>query len=272
MASSKEGSGRTTLVTGASAGIGRAFALEFARHGFDLVLTARREQRLVELAAEIGERFGVGTEVIAADLSDPSAPAKLVAELNERSIQVDGLVNNAGFGIAEPFHRTSWEQQRVFLQVLVTSGVELVHRLLPSMIERKYGRIINVASLAGLIPGASGYTLYAGAKSFMIKFAEALYLENYGTGVHVSAVCPGFTFSEFHDVAGVRVDVSRMPSFMWMDAETVARQGYKAVMKNKPLYANGRVNRFLAAAAKFTPLWLTRRVGRRARHYGREGV
>lgn len=121
------------------------------------------------------------------------------------------------------------------------------------MIERGYGRIINVSSLNGVLPGSPGQTLYSGAKSFVIQFSQTLFLETEGTGVNVTAICPGFTYSEFHDVTGMREAVSKKPSLMWMDAETVARQGYEAVMKGESLYINGGVNRFLNLLVKLLP-------------------
>lgn len=259
--------GRTVLITGASSGIGKAFAMEFARNGFDVVLTARRKERLEELGRTIVDTHNVKVEIVADDLADPEAAFRIVRALSGRSVTIDALVNNAGYGFPDKFESTRWEQQRDFIQVLVTSGVALVHSLLPGMLERGYGRIINVASLAGLVSGASGYTLYGAAKSFMIKFSEALNLEVEGRGVHVSAVCPGFTYTEFHDVAGVREQVSRMPEYMWMDAGTVARQGFEAVMRNRPVLVNGRLNGLLALLARYMPQSITRSMARKRRNY-----
>jgi short-subunit dehydrogenase len=130
---------------------------------------------------------------------------------------------------------------------------ELTHRLLPGMIERRWGRIVNVASLAGLLPGVAGHTLYAASKSFLISFSESLALETASSGVHVTASCPGFTLSEFHDVTGTRAEVSKLPKFMWSDADTVARESIDAVMRGQVIYVPGRVNRTLATAARLLP-------------------
>jgi len=145
---------------------------------------------------------------------------------------------------------------------------ELTYRLLPGMLERGYGRIVNVASLAGLVPAPAGHTLYGASKAFLIKFSEALSHEGQPHGVHVTALCPGFTLSEFHDVTGTREQMRGLPSWMWMDAATVARQGYEAVMAGDAIYINGRVNRAVALAVRYVPRWLVSMVGRRmARSY-----
>lgn len=255
---------RTALVTGASAGIGKAFAEVFAANGFDLAITARREDRLRALATSLQQRHGARVHVFPADLEDRLAPERLCGQLAAAGLTIDALVNNAGYGVPGVFARTDWRQQADFLQVLVVAVAELTHRLLPGMIERRYGRIINVASLAGLLPGAAGHTLYAASKAFVIRFSESLSNEVAQHGVHVTAVCPGFTFSEFHDVTGTREMVSRMPSFMWLDADTVARQGFEAVMAGRPVYVTGRVNRTIAALGRLLPQRLVYALNRRA--------
>lgn len=249
----KEGSGRTVLVTGASAGIGRELARVFAEHGFGVVLTARREDRLREVAGEVADRYGVSTAIIAADLSDEAAPERLFAETQSRGIVVDALVNNAGYGVPRAFRKSPWPAHAAFLQVMVTAVVHLTHLFEPGMKERGYGRIMNVASLAGLVPGTAGHTLYGASKAFLIKFSESLSLEHRGDGILVSALCPGFTYSEFHDVLGNRALVSKLPSALWMDAETVAREGYEALMAGKPVHVPGAVNRAIAGAVKLIP-------------------
>jgi short-subunit dehydrogenase len=244
---------RRALVTGASSGIGSAFARVLAERGHDLILSARRRDRLETLAAELGARHGTNTVVLTEDLADRDASARLATAVAARGLDVDVLVNNAGFGVPGSYASTTWSQQQQFLQVLVVAVAELTHRLLPRMIERKWGRIINVASLAGLLPGVAGHTLYAASKAFVIKFSESLALETLRHGIHVTASCPGFTLSEFHDVTGTREQVSKMPSFMWLDAETVARASYDAVMAGVPVYVPGNVNRTLATLGRVLP-------------------
>jgi short-subunit dehydrogenase len=259
----KSGRGRTALVTGASAGIGRAFARLLAGEGYDVILTARRVDRLDALARELSDEHGVAAHVVPIDLADPAAPARLVEVIESRGLHVDVLVNNAGYGVPGSYASTRWHQQDAFLQVVVVAVAELTHRLLPAMIERRWGRIINVASLAGLLPGVAGHTLYAAAKSLVIRFSESLALETRHHGVLVSAVCPGFTLSEFHDVTGTRAQVNTMPWFMWLEAETVARDGYAAVMRGDPVCVTGRLNKAIAVIARLLPQRLVRSVMRR---------
>ena len=263
-------SSRTALITGASSGIGEAFAEVFAARGFDLVLTARREDRLRALAARLSAQYRRRAHVIVADMADPGAPSAICRELAAADLRVDALVNNAGYGLPGTYLTVAWEQHAAMLQVMVTGLVELTHRVLPGMIERRYGRIVNVASLAALVPAPAGHTLYAPAKALVVRFSEALAQEVRPHGVHVTALCPGFTTSEFHDRAGTRDRVRRLPGWMWMDAGTVARQGYDAVMSGEPIYINGGVNRVIAAFVKYLPYPVISALGRRtARLYRR---
>ena len=253
----KEGTGgavrRRALVTGASAGIGAAFARVLAEQGYDLILTARRHDRLEALGKELSAGYHVHCTVIAEDLAAAGAVERLVHEIGQRALAVDLLVNNAGYGVPGSYAKTTWTQQRDFLQVMVVAVAELTHRLLPGMIERGWGRIINVASLAGLLPGVAGHTLYAASKAFVISFSESLALETRGHSIHVTASCPGFTLSEFHDVTGTREQVNRMPKFMWSQAEEVARSSYAAVMAGRAVYVPGRLNRSMASLSRVLP-------------------
>ena len=254
---------RTALITGASSGIGEAFADVFAAEGFDLAIAARREDRLNAVAERVRQQYGVRVEVFVVDLSKRDAAERLCADLTARGIAVDALVNNAGYGVPGPYGASPWQRHDDSLQVLVTAVAELTYRLLPPMIERGYGRIINVASLAGLVPAPAGHTLYGASKAFLIKFSEALSNEGRKHNVHVTALCPGFTWSEFHDVTGTREQMNKMPGWMWMDARTVARQGFEAVMAGHAIYVNGRVNRTIALLVRYLPQWLVYSVGRR---------
>ena len=255
---------RTALITGASAGIGEAFADVFAADGFDLVVVARRVDRLEALAARLTAQHGVAVHVLPADLGVPAAAAALVAELEARGLAIDALVTNAGYGVPGAYTSASWERQHALLQVMVVGLAELTYRLVPGMVARGYGRIINVASLAGLVPAAAGHTLYAASKAFVIKFSEALGHEVGAHGVHVTALCPGFTRSEFHDVTGTREMMNRMPRWIWSDSPTVARDGHAAVMANEPICIPGRVNRVLALLVRLLPQRLVHAAGRRA--------
>ena len=247
-------SGRLALVTGASSGIGAALARVYASHGYDLALTARRADRLHGLADELRLRHGVESLVIPADLARPEAPAEILAEIEANGRVVDALVNNAGYSLPGGYAATAWEDQRAFLQVLLTAPSELAHRVLPGMLERRFGRIVNVASLAGLVPSSLGHTLYGPAKAYVIRFSQTLHLETQGTGVHVSALCPGLTYSEFHDVDGSRAQVSEAaPTWMWLGADEVAQAGYEAAEANRPICVTGAPNKAIAALAKLIP-------------------
>jgi short-subunit dehydrogenase len=201
--------------------------------------------------------------VIVADHSLRDTPARLCAEISSRGLTIDALVNNAGYGVPGTYVASPWERHDAMLQVMVTGLVELTHRLLPGMIERGYGRIINVASVAGLVPPPAGHTLYAATKALVIKFSEALWHEVRRHNVHVTALCPGFTISEFHDVTGTREQMKNMPAWMWLDAPTVAREGYEAVMAGTPIYVNGRVYRTMVLLVRYLPQRIVRVLGRR---------
>ena len=260
---------RLCLITGASAGIGAAFARLYAAKGYDVVLTARRADRLQALADEIHAAHGVEALALPADLGQDGAVDALIAAIAARGRSVDVLVNNAGYGLPGVYGRTRWDDQQAFLNVLLVAVCELTHKLLPGMVDRGYGRIINVASLAGLVPGMPSHTLYGPTKSFLVKFSQGLHTELLGTGVHVTALCPGFTRSEFHDANGTRDQTERVPAFLWQDADTVAQGGYAACEANRAVEITGWPNRIIAALARLTPdgliLALTGRAARRMR-------
>jgi len=241
------------LVTGASAGLGATFARNLAAKGANLVLAARREDRLTALADELAAAHGIKTKVVVADLADPDAPQKIFDAIAAEGIDIDILINNAGFGMPGYYTQNSWAEHRAFLELMVTSYAHMTRLFLPGMLERDYGRIIQVASLAGLVPGAAGHTLYAPSKSFLISFAQALNAECDGTGVNASALCPGFTYSEFHDVNATRGLVSQLPKYMFMKPEPVIEGALAAVEKGKAVYVPGRWNNFAAWLAKALP-------------------
>lgn len=244
------------LVTGASSGIGAAIAREYARRGVPLILTARRTERLQALAEELGTQVDV--VVVAADLADPGAPAALHAEITSRGLHVAHLVNNAGYGVPGRYLSADWKTHADSLQVMLTGVCELTHRFLPAMEASGYGRIINVASLAGLVPASAGHTLYGATKAFLIRFSECLAMETRAKGVHVCALCPGFTYTEFHDVNGMRERVSKLPKLLWLDAESVARLGLDAVEQGRTRCVTGRANRLIAGISKYLPDGLAR--------------
>jgi short-subunit dehydrogenase len=263
-----EGSGKTALVTGASSGIGKAFAELLAEKGYALVLTARRRDRLEELAAALRQRHHVDTHIIVADLAEPDASGTIVSELERRNLTVDFLVNNAGYGVPGSYTNVTWIDHSRFMQVMVTAVLDLTYQLLPGMVERGWGRIVNIASVAGMVPAPAGHTLYGASKAFLIRFSEALAAENLDRGINVTAVCPGFTLSEFHDVTGTRDRMNKMPGFLWLTASGVARDGYDAVMRGDSVVVNGWIYRFLVWLTGALPRGLSRRVsGSAGRRY-----
>lgn len=245
---------RTALITGASAGIGAALARIYAEKGWDLILVARREAPLQALARELTVDHGVTSTVVTADLALPDEPHRLAATLDARGLTVDALVNNAGFSRTTGFLATSPDEHGAMIDVMLTAPITLSRLLLPGMVQRGFGRVLNVASLAGLMPATGGDTLYGPIKSFLIKASAGLHLELMGTGVHVTALCPGYTLTEFHDVNGSREAVSSAyPAWMWQTAEHVARVGYAAVEANRPRVVPGWRNNLLAAIPKLLP-------------------
>lgn len=258
---------KIALVTGASAGIGLAFAEQLAAAGHHLALTARRHDRLKQTADRLKAEHGIEVLVIPEDLADPEAPRRIVQAIEDAGYQVNVLINNAGFAVGGFYTATEWSEQARFMQVMVHAVAELTHRVLPTMLANNDGKIVNVASVAGIVAGSSGHTLYAASKAFLIKFSESLAMENYGTGVRVQALCPGFTLSEFHDVIGNRHLVSQMPDYMWMNAQEVVSISLQALNNsNAPvMLVPGRVNRFLAFLSRKLPYrWAYALVRRRS--------
>jgi len=245
---------RRVLITGASAGIGRALAGVYAAEGWDLILTARRKAPLEALARELGAAHGCDTRVILADLGAEGAVDLLLAEIRAQGLTVDGLVNNAGFSRTDGFLNTPPADQQAMIRVMLTAPVQLSRALVPDMVERGFGRVLNVASLAGRMPATGGDTLYGPIKSFLIKASQGLWLEIRGTGVHVTALCPGYTLTEFHDVNGTRDEVSTAdPAWMWQTADHVARVGWQACEANRPQVTPGVMNNLMAGLAKHLP-------------------
>ena len=253
--------------------IGAEFARQYAALGWDLALTARREDRLNELANDLGYKYGVTVIRIPQDLARANSADKIIAALSEQGRHVDALINNAGYGLPGTFFNTSWKSQAEFIRVLYTAPIELAHKVLPGMAERKYGRIINVASLAGYAAGNAGHTLYASVKSGLIKFSESLNAECDALGhtdIHCTALCPGFTWSEFHDVNGTREQTNKMPKWMWMEAEPVVKAGIDAVNRGQPVVVPGMANKTIATLTRILPEPLGRAIVKaQSRNYRR---
>jgi len=238
------------LITGASSGIGRELARLFAADGSELILTARREDRLHELAAELHQQHGTVSTVIPLDLAAPGAAQQLFNHVSAAGKQVDLLINNAGFGQMGPFIQIPLSRQLSMIQLNVAALVELTYLFLPEMLSRKRGAILNLASTASFQPGPNVNVYYA-TKAFVLSFSEALWKELQGTGVCVSCLCPGPTRTEFGDQSAMH----DTPVFKHnaMRVEDVARAGYRAVRKRKRLVIPGLMNRLLSFSVRFTP-------------------
>ena len=240
-----------SLVTGASAGLGAEFARQCARRGEKLLLTARRQDRLEALAAEVG-----GAEVVALDLAEPGAPARLLAEAEARGLHVETLINNAGFGLAGRFADLPADRQRAMIDLNVTALTELCRLALPDMLERRRGFLLNVASTAAFQAGPNMAVYYA-TKAFVLSLTEALHQETKGTGVHVTALCPGPTATEFFDVAGA--GEGRLAK-MAVDPVAVVRARLDGLARNKAIVIPGALNKATAQSSRLLPRALMRRI------------
>lgn len=240
---------QTALITGASAGLGVEFARQLAAEGYDLVLVARRAEKLAEVAKQISEAHGVTVRTRSADLSLPTTPAEILAFTESEGLTIDYLVNNAGSAGPHLLEGHDWETQAKFLELMMTSVTQMCHHFIPPMRSRGFGRVINVASFAGRIPRPAG-AHYGPSKAYLIALSEELALILEGSGVHVSALCPGFTHTDFHDVAGMAETKKALPDFLWYDAETVVREGIEAVEAARPIQISGRLYRWLDPLAQ----------------------
>lgn len=241
-------------MTGATAGIGRAFAEELARRGHALVLVARSMPRLEEVAEELRSRHGVAVEVLSADLSD-EVETRLVAErLADAGRPVDLLVNNAGFGLGQGFVDGDLAAEQRALDVMVRAVMVLSHAAARAMRSRGHGAIVNVSSVSGFVVMSS----YSAVKSFVTVFSEALANELRGTGVTATALCPGFTRTEFHGRAGM--DMSRLPGPLWLDADRLVRDGLADVARGRVVSVPGPAYKATVLVAKLAPRAVVRRV------------
>jgi len=230
------------LITGTSSGIGAEFARQLAARGMHLVLTARREQLLVQLAAELHQAHGTKTEIIVADLSNPQEPARLMEEVAKRGLTIELLVNNAGFGQISEIEHTDVARLLDMLRVNISALTELTYRVLPQMLARGHGGIINVASVAAFQP--VGYMgAYAASKAYVLHFSEALWAEARERGVTITTLCPGTTRTEFFDVSGAPGWLERHSA---QDVRPVVRSALKALEKRRQYVVSGWKNYVLA--------------------------
>ncbi len=245
---------KTALITGASAGLGRGFAKRFAADGHDTVLVARRRDRLEALASEL-ESSGVRATVLAEDLTDPEAPGRIFGALAERGIDVEFLVNNAGFGSTGSFVESDLERQLEMVQVNITALVNLTGLFVPGMAKRGSGRILNIGSTAGFQPGPGMATYYA-SKAFVNHFTEGLAYELRGTGVTATVSCPGATATEFGAIAGNEASI--LFKIAAADSEGVVREAYDAMMAGQPMVIHGLMNKIAVQSLRISPRALVR--------------
>lgn len=248
------------VVTGGSSGIGYAIARAFAKRGQNLVLVARREAPLSDAARKLEQEYGVQVTTISADLSDPKTPARLWQNILDRDIRVGGLVNNAGFGVPGELCDVDWERHRSCLEVMAAAPVHLTRLFAPAMLEQGGGKIINVSSLSALLPPHAGGTLYYPVKSFLYQFSLAMREELLPGGVHVTALCPGFTGTNFQTAAGGTVESVAMPRWTWSRAEDVGEAAVNAVERNKAVCIPGLINKVIAVVFKIVPASIGRRL------------
>ena len=244
---------KLALITGASSGLGEQFARAYAARGFDLAVTARRLDRLELLAVELASAHGVQAFAIGADLAEMGAERLVLAAVAARGRVVDVLVNNAGFSIPQSFAAVPWARQRDFLMTLVVAPCGLAHGVIPGMVRRGGGAIINVASLAGFAPGVAGHTLYPGAKGLMIRFSQALDAEYRDKGVRVTALCPGFTLTEFAAANGTQAVMDSSPRLFFQTAETVVAAALRANDCGRVVVAPGLHNQLAALLLNYLP-------------------
>jgi short-subunit dehydrogenase len=238
----------TALVTGASSGLGAEFARQLAAQGYNLILTARREQRLIELAGVLQSKHQITAETLTADLAQAEGIAK-VAQRVAVQTDLEILVNNAGFGTKGHFAKVEPYKHDAMVQVHVNAAVLLSRAALPGMIANHRGYIINVASIAGLLPLRG--VIYGSTKSFLIFFSQALESDLKGSGVHIQALCPGFTYTEFHDTPEHQgFDRKRIPGFLWLNAEQVVRESLATLPRNKVICIPGWQYRIIGALAR----------------------
>ncbi|HEY1629898.1 MAG TPA: SDR family oxidoreductase [Rhizomicrobium sp.] len=247
----RKGEGQTALVTGASMGIGVDLAECFAKDGYDLILTARSEAALREVAARLASTYKIKATAIALDLGAIGGGTKLAGEIATRGLSVDVLVNNAGYGVAGGFDGSAASEQLGMIDLNVRALVELTHIYWPHMIANKRGGVLNVASTAAFQPGPLMAVYYA-SKAFVLSFSEALWKEGEKNGVHVSCLCPGPTASNFRERAGTgNTRLSRVGTPM--SSMSVARMGYRGFKDNRRVVITGARNKLLARLAPFMP-------------------
>ncbi len=250
----------TALVTGASGGIGLELARLAAKDGHDVILVARSADKLAEAAKYLSGMYGIRAEVIVADLTDPEAPVAIVEEVGRRGLTIDVLINNAGVGLWGLFGRQDIQRILDLIQLNLTSATHLARLVLPGMVSRRGGRILNVASAGGFAPGPL-MAVYFACKAYLIHFSEAIGNELRGTGVTVTALCPGPVATGFGEASGMQgVHLQNLPGAL--DAAAVARIGYRAMRRGRPVAVPGVVMKATLLVGKLSPRWMVTHVTR----------
>ena len=247
------------LITGATAGIGAQYARLLAKEGFDLILVVRNKNRLASTAKSLNKEFGVKVEVLPADLTKPVQLEKVRKRLSDSRKPIEVLINNAGFGINKSFLVSDLSDEQGLLDVLVTAPMRLTHAVLPIMKERNSGTIVNVSSVASWIAGGS----YSAAKSYLTVLTESLHTELRPTKIKISALCPGFTRTEFHERG--RMKMSGLPNFMWLSAEKVVSKSWRDVNAGRVISIPGWQYLILSSISRFGPRPMVRRIGMNVR-------
>jgi short-subunit dehydrogenase len=249
----------TALVTGASSGIGEELARVHAEHGGDLVIVARRRDRLEAMKAELEKTHGITVYVLAQDLTQTDAPRRIFDELQSRGVAVDILINNAGLGYLGLFNEQDWSRNEDMIKINILALAALTRLFLPPMIERRSGRVLNIASMAGFVPGPN-HAVYYASKAFVISLSEAIANELEGTGVTVTVLCPGPVDTEFtrrSEMKGVRLLKHKA------SARDTAQAGYNAMLKGKTVVVPGPVSKLtIHGLLRLSPRWLTTRISR----------
>lgn len=262
--------GKWALVTGASAGLGTEFCRQLAARGSGVVLVARRAERLEVLAREL-EKNGVPTLCLPADLSVPAEIERVLGALQQRQLPVDILVNNAGFGLTGLYTENSWEVQSRYLSLMVDACAHLSHALLPGMKARGYGRMVNVSSVAGLVPPSAGQTLYAPAKAFLVAFSQTLAAEGAPYGVLVSALCPGVTRTEFFEANGTAARIETVSDIWKCEARDVVTAGLSAVERGKTVCVPGLQYKAMVLLSRLLPMGWAEKISRAQNRQYRSG-
>lgn len=248
---------RTAFITGASSGIGAAFARLLAAEGCTLVLTARREDRLESLAEELRAAHGIEVHVLPGDLAHPETPRRLADAVSDLGLEVDILINNAGYGFGGSMHEQPLPELHDFLQVLLRSWVDFVRLFTPGMVERGQGRVINVASVASYLSVTTG-SMYGPIKAFILQYSKTLHLDLARHGVNVTALCPGYVRTEFFEVHGTSERLKRVPGFMWLDPDRVVRAAWRAVERGRAVCVPGFFYKIIIRLAPMLPArWRT---------------